>query len=275
MDMKTLLETPSWEWPEDADKTILGILRDRGANANDRILAAELAGDLTVMDDELAGALLSIAKHGDESEELRAQAILSLGPALEDTYDAFDDTDELTISPGMFKKIQESLRKLYLDPTVPEEVRRMTLEASVRAPEEWHHDAVAEAYLNADEDWKLTALFCMGFIGGFEDQILEAINSRNPEIYYQAILAAGEWGLQDAWPQIVSILTGLDPDKSLLLAAIEASVCIRPQEAAEILSELTYSDDEDIVEAAHEAIAMSGVYMDDDDFFNDDDETIH
>jgi hypothetical protein len=62
----------------------------------------------------------------------------------------------------------------------------------------------------------------------------------------------------------------------LLLAAIEASVCIRPEEAAQILSELTDDEDEDIAEAAQEAIAMSGAYLDDD--FDDDDddgETIH
>jgi hypothetical protein len=274
MDIKTLQELASWEWPDDADKTILGVLRNRGADEEDRVLAAELAGDVTVINDELAEALLSIVKRSDEPEGLRTQAVLSLGPALEDTYDGFDDPDGLTISPGLFKKIQDSLRKLYKDPSVPKEVRRRTLEASARAPEEWHHDAVTEAYFNGDDDWKLTAVFCMGFIGGFDDQILEALDSRNPDIYYQAILAAGDWGLQEAWPHVVSILTGDQSDKPLLLAAIEAAVCIRPQEAAEILSDLTYSDDEDIVGAAQEAIAMSGVFVDDD-FDDDDDETIH
>jgi len=43
----------------------------------------------------------------------------------------------------------------------------------------------------------------------------------------------------------------------LLLAAIEAVAGIRPQEAPEILGDLTDSKDEDLVEAAYEAPAMA------------------
>ena len=44
---------------------------------------------------------------------------------------------------------------------------------------------------------------------------------------------------------------------------------IRPQEAAEILNDLTDSDDEDIVEAVFEATATAGGLSDED---NEDDE---
>jgi len=274
MDIKKFPDMPSWEWPENAGKIFMGILRDRQADASDRLLAAELAGDVTVINEELAGELLSVVQRSDEPEELRAQAVLSLGPVLEYTYDGFDDPQELTISPGTFKRIQESLHRLYTDENEPKEVRRRILEASVRAPQDWHHDAVGDAYLIDDEDWQLTAVFCMGFIDGFDDQILDALNSRNPDIYYEAVCAAGDWGLDGAWPQIVSILTSVESDKQLLLAAIEAAVNIRPDEAVDILADLIYSEDEDIVEAVHEALAVSDVYMDDD-FDDDDDKTLH
>ena len=52
------------------------------------------------------------------------------------------------------------------------EVKRPILEASVRAPEKWHKNAVAAAYRSKDEDWKLTAVFCMRFIRGFDKQIV-------------------------------------------------------------------------------------------------------
>jgi hypothetical protein len=276
MDIKKLQDTPSWEWPENADKTILGILRDKDAGEFDRLIAAEMAGDMTVIDDDLADALLSLVKNSSEPEELRARAVISLGPVLEYTYDEAEDPQDMAISGDMFKKIQKSLRKLYMDAAVPKMIRRRILEASVRAPEDWHREAIDAAYGDNDEDWKLTAVFCMGYIGGFEGQIIEALDSGNEDIYYEAIRAAGDWGLDEAWPEIASILTGKESDKSLLLAAIEASVCIRPEEAAQILSELTDDEDEDIAEAAQEAIAMSGAFLDDE--FDDDDddgETIH
>ena len=52
--------------------------------------------------------------------------------------------------------------------------------------------------------------------------------------------------------------------KPLLLAAIGAVPSIRPQEASEVLSRLIESDDEDIVEAVHEALAMAEEPSDED-----------
>ena len=62
MDLKTLKDTPPWEWPEGAGKMFLEILRDGQADQSDRLLATELAGDFTVISDELVDALLSILR---------------------------------------------------------------------------------------------------------------------------------------------------------------------------------------------------------------------
>ncbi len=67
-------------------------------------------------------------------------------------------------------------------------------------------------------------------------------------------------------------------DKPLLLAAIDAVAGIRPQEAGMILVDLTDSDDEDIVEAAHEAINMAEAMAEDpwrDEFDDNEDGTAH
>jgi hypothetical protein len=274
MDIKKLQEMPSWEWPENASEIILEVLRSHDADESDRLLAAGLAGDMTVIDDKLAEALLSVAKNGNEPEEIRTQAVISLGPVLEYTYDEVDDPQDLAISTDMFKKIQTALWKLYMDTSNPKELRRRTLEASVRAPEDWHHEAIDAIWQDEDEGWKLTAVFCMGYIAGFDAQIIESLDSRNEDIYYEAIRASGSWGLDEAWSDIASILTGKESDKYLLLAAIEASVSIRPEEAARILSDLSCDEDEEIAEAAQEAIALSGVYVEDD-FDDDDNKTIH
>jgi hypothetical protein len=125
MDLKTLQDTPPWEWPEGAGKMFLGILHDKKADESDRLLAAELAGDFTVINDELAEELLGIACKADEPEDLRAQAAISLGPALESAdMDEFEDPDFVPITEQTFSKIQKTLRRFYLDARVPKEVRR-------------------------------------------------------------------------------------------------------------------------------------------------------
>ncbi len=258
MDLKFFEDTPPWEWPEDAGKTFMGILRDDQADESDRLLAAELAGDSTVIDDELANLLLSIVRNRDESERLRAKAVISLGPALEEAdIQGFQEPDDVPITEDMFLQIQESLRKLFMDAAVPKEVRRRILEASVRSPQNWHRDAVRVAYSSDDEDWRLTAVFCMRFIRGFDDQILEALESENLDIHCEAVSAAGNWQVDAAWPHVTSLIASAKTDKYLLLAAIDAVAGIRPQEAGMILVDLTDSHDEDIAEAAHGAMIMA------------------
>ena len=144
-----------------------------------------------------------------------------------------------------------------MDEDVPKEVRRRIVEASVRAPQDWHQDAIRAAYSSDDENWKLTAVFSMRWIRGFDDQILEALASADPEIHYQAVCAAGNWEVDAAWPLVVGLVNSEATDKPLRLAALDAVASIRPQEAGAILVNLTDSDDEDIVEASYEAMAMA------------------
>jgi hypothetical protein len=258
MDLKTLSETPPWEWPDNTDQKLLGILRDSRVRDSDRFVAAELAGDFTVISDELAGALLSILRDGDESEKMRSRAALSLGPALEEAYiEEFEDPEAVPITEPMFNKVQKTLRKVYMDPDVPKEVRRRVLEASVHAPEDWHREAVRAAYFTDDEDWKLTSVFCMRFLRGFDEQILESLQSENPDIHYEAVCAAGNWEVDAAWPHVSNLALSEGTDKLLRMAAIEAVGSIRPVEASEILLRLIRHEDEEIADAAEEAMGMA------------------
>jgi hypothetical protein len=266
MNLKTLLDTPPWDWPRDAVKTFRNALIDRRANESDRLIAAELAGDFTVISDDLADALMAIVRNADEPEELRARAAISFGPVLEHAYtNDFDDPDDTRITERTFRNIQNLLQEFYLDPGVSKEVRRRILEASVRAPEDWHKNAIGSAYTSGDQDWMLTAVFSMRWIRGFDNQILDALNSVNGEILYEAVQAAGEWELQAAWSRIIALLKDAGTSKQVLLAAIEAAANIRPGEAWAILGDFIDSKDEDIAEAAHEAIEMAGIMSGDDD----------
>jgi hypothetical protein len=266
MDVKTLQEIPPWEWPRDAGKTIQEILIDYQADESDRVIAADLAGNIVVINDELADSLLTIIRSPDEPEQLRSTAAIALGPVLElaDT-DGFESPDDTPITERTFRNIQDSLQRLYFDDSIPKQVRRRILEASVRAPASWHEDAIRTAYSSGDKDWMLTAVFAMRWVRGFDDQILEALKSADPEIHYEAIEAAGNWELAGAWSHVVDIVQDDRSPKQLLLAAIIAVGSIRPAEAGPILVDLVDSEDKEIVEAAEEAMAMAEIPFDEED----------
>ena len=279
MDLTRLARFPSWQWPRDIGSTLLEVLRDPKADESEHLLAAEMAGEIVAINDDLAGGLLSIVGDATASEELRARAALSLGPVLEQM-----DTDSIGDLPGLdddsfdappisehtFHRIQQSLRARYLDEDIPKEVRRRVLESSVRAPADWHRDAIRKAYSSDDRDWRLTAVFAMRFVSGFDDEIVASLDDPDEEISYEAVWAAGNWEVDAAWPHVSALLTAPATDKVLLLAAIEAALAIRPREAEPLLADLSDSDDTDIADAASNAMMMATSPFDDD--FDDESE---
>ena len=276
MDLKILRDIPPWEWPRGIGNEFLMVLRNPQAAAADRLLAAQFAGDLVVLDNFLAHTLLAIVSNAAEPEKLRAKAAVSLGPVLEQAeLDEFDDPEAVPVSESTFRKITQTLRKVYVDGAVPKLVRRRILEAAVRSPEAWHTEAILTAYASDDPEWKLTAVFCMRYVRGFERQILEALESADPRIHYEAVCAAGECELDAAWPHLAALVEAADTGKDLLLAAIQAVSSVRPGETAELLADLADSGDKDIAEAAAEAMSMAeGPWRDEfeDEFDDEDDE---
>jgi HEAT repeat protein len=208
------------------------------------------------MDDQVADALLSTVQNGDEPEQVRARAAISLGPALElaDTEGFDDDLSEPPVTRMMFQRIRATLRRIHSDERAPKEVRRRVLEASVRSPQDWHEHAIRAAYSSGDKDWTLTAVFCMRWIRGFDVQIIEMLESPNSDIHYEAVQAAGMQRVHAAWAHVAALMVSATTAKRLRLAAIEAAAGIRPGEARQILAELADSEDEEIAEAASEAL---------------------
>ena len=271
MDLNTLYDMAAWEWPDDAGKLIYKVLTNREAAPDDRIMAAELAGEQVVMDDRMAGELLAILRNNEESEELREMTAVSLGPVLDFAFTMeFDDPDEIVVTEKTYNELRKSLKNMFHDANVPENLRRRILEALVRAPDDWQQAAVRAAYASNDEEWKHTAVFCMGFVGGFDEQILEALDSPDESIRFYAVSAAGNWQIDAAWPHIANLVSADDTERELLLAAIEAAIFIRPKEAAALLEDFLDSDDEEIIDTIGEAMAMVGEvtpegYLDPDD----------
>jgi uncharacterized protein (UPF0147 family) len=261
MELQLLRDVPPWEWPRDAGERFLQALTDKSASASDRLVAADLAGDLVVMDDLLAVALLGIAGSAEETAELRAKAAIGLGAVLEDCdTTGFDDPlgfDEPAIAELTFHRIRITLQKLYEDTGIPKLVRRRILEVAVRSPQDWQRDAIRDAYLSGDREWVLTAVFAMRWVSGLDEQIMEALGNRDLEIQAEAVMAAGNWSLDAAWDHVAALVEDTKTPKRLRLAAIEALGSIRPREAMEILIDLTDSPDEEIADVAEEALAMA------------------
>lgn len=185
MDLTLLAHIPPWEWPPNGGSTLLAVLDDPQARESDRLLAAELAGEVVIIDDDLAGILMSLVGDSAASEPLRCRAALSLGPVLDqmdlDSDDYYLRLDEDALGPPpisghTFRRIQDTLRVRYLEDDVPPNVRRHILEASARAPADWHGDAIRAAYAREDREWRLTAVCAMGYVDGFDAEILAALD---------------------------------------------------------------------------------------------------
>jgi len=110
----------------------------------------------------------------------------------------------------------------------------------------------------------------MRWVEGFDDQILESLKSNNENIQYEAVCAAGNWEVDAAWSHVAGLVKVKGTDKLLLLAAIDAVTAIRPHEARTVLMGLTSLEDEDIVKATYEAMAMAEVFSGDE--FDDEDD---
>lgn len=261
-DIYTLDELAPWEWGEDAPEIIKKVLNDKNASDDDRLLAAQLAGDHVVLNDDMAENLLAIVEDVNENELLRAQAAVSFGAGFEYAdmmdFDDFSGEDDM-FSEDVFNKAQEALHKLYKDKNTPKIVKRRILEGTVRGPRPWHDRAVRSAFAIDDLEWKITAVFCMGYLKGFEVEILEALETNEHDLFYEAVMSAGRCEVKDAWPFIKDILYDRNIDKWLLIAAIEAAARINPEESLDILMEYENSEDEDIAAAAEDALASETI----------------
>jgi hypothetical protein len=275
LNLKSLTDIPPYDWPENAKVPILETLADKGAPEEDRLLAAELAAEFVIIGPDVVEALLRIVKSGEEPAVLRANAAIALGPGLEDAD--MGDYEEPDFAPELpepvVKNIQQTLHAVFSNLSVPKEVRRAALEASVRYPQDWQEAAIREAYTSKEKEWRLTSVFCMQYVRGFDAQILESLQSPDSEIKYHAMEAAGNWELDAAWPYVVKAINSPNTEKPILLAAIGAVPYIRPEEA-EILDPLLDSEDEDISEAAMDAVTEAGfsTSLEDSDEDEEDDE---
>jgi hypothetical protein len=229
------------------------------------------------MDDDIARAFLDIAA-SDADQEIRAGTLVELGPVIEEAGIDYDDDIDFGFSPElgpsvsreMFDTIVREIHVLYEDEAQPRIVRRRALEVLVRDPQPWQMPAIRKHFTSEDPLWKVTAVFAMGYVTGFEKEIAATIASASDELLYEAVAAAGAMRVSATASRIRDLATSGSTDPELRLAAIEALPDVDP-ECGEILKALAKSKDVEIAATAEAALEDLSL---DEDFGEYDDEEV-
>jgi hypothetical protein len=213
------------------------------------------------MDDEIARAFLDIGA-SDADEEIRADVIIGLGPIIEEAGMDYGDDDEFELAPEYgpgitretFESIVREVRALYEDEAQPKIVRRRAFEVLVRDPQPWQADAIRKHYAGDDPQWKLTAVFGMGYLTGFDAEIAATVASASDAVLYEAVRAAGAMDVTAAAARIRELATSTSAETDLRVASIQALPNVDP-DCFELLQQLSTSDDEEIAETAQATLA--------------------
>ncbi|MCL4396561.1 MAG: HEAT repeat domain-containing protein [Chloroflexi bacterium] len=194
--------------------------------------------------------------HGD----VRTHAISALGRyVFEGDAAAFEDWDgyEISITPADYARVTDFLFRIAQDPEEAVEARRYAIEAlAFRSEDPDVLDLVEWAYHHDDRRLRVSALFSMARNGDprWTDYILQELHSRDTEIQYEAVHAAGELGLEEATDILIDMVRGKNVRKPLRLLAIYALGEIGAERAYAVLDRLTHSRDRDVRDVAREAV---------------------
>lgn len=210
-----------------------------------------------MMDDDVARAMLDFAV-GDADADARADALVAFGPVLEECGD--DYSFEMDLGPGtepalsrdVYELAVRRIREIHDDEAQAKIVRRRALEVLVRDPRPDLERLIRKAYESGDSEWKRTAVFSMGYISGFDREIIESLSSSDRELVYEAVRAAGEMEIEAAARRVRELAQD-GTDRDVQIEAIYALPNV-DLDAADLLDDLAESDDEEIAEAAEEAL---------------------
>lgn len=196
----------------------------------------------------------------DPHADVRAHAISALGRyVFEGEAAEFAEWDEppLALSKEDYARVVAFLLRIAQDPAESLSARRYAIEGlAFRADDPNVFDLIDWAYRQADRRMKVSALFAMSRHGAprWTEYILAEMHSRDPQIQYEAVRAAGELGLREAVEPLIELVRAKGTRKPLRLLAIFALGETADERALAILEQLARSRDRDVREVAREAI---------------------
>lgn len=252
-----LLETG--ECPHEAKPALLKILQ--GDQPELKLRALEFTAEL-IDSDVVAEPHVALVEDDDEQTQVRARAAVALGPTLElcDYASWQSSWDPPPISKTFFHNIQRRFERLYRSASTPKLVRRRVLESSVRAPQDWQRGAVRAAWMGEDPQWRQTAVFAMGRLSGFRNELAEALEADDPKILCEAIRSAAGGEIPGAAQRFLALAQSTDCPADCRLAAIEALRFVEDTEAFTVLDDLRYDPDDEVAGAAAWAFDEWNVY---------------
>lgn len=194
----------------------------------------------------------------DDSAEVRAVAAASLG-----RFVLMSELEEL--DPTVARRIENVLLDAFSESESDITARRRALESLAYSTQDFVHGLIAEAYQDDDDGLRMSAVFAMGRSADlrWEHIVLAELDSSDNGMQFEATRASGELELADAVPELIAFLQ--EDDIELRDSAVWALGRIGGPEARRALQACAASPDEDLREAAEDALAEIDVYAGDDD----------
>ena len=183
----------------------------------------------------------------DEDTEVRAAAATGLGK-----YMFLAEMEELDEEPT--ERVREALLATIHSKTEAELVRRRAIEAISFLDGDEVRAIIENAYNDPSEEMQASAVFAMGrnLDPYWSGTVLLELQNANPRIRQQAAWASGELELKQAVPLLVSLLD--DKDREVLLNTVHALGQIGGPVAQRALELVADGDDEELTEAATDAL---------------------
>lgn len=210
------------------------------------LAAAGLAGCETP---EATAALLGSARSSQEDDTVRAEAVAALGEVALRVELGWAGAEEAGEVVGALREIAEDLRE---EPPL----RAAAIAAAAVAHEDWVPALIDDAYGSEDPALRLGAVQAMGrnadpiWLPSLEASLFaDEADERSA-----AAAAMGELGLEDGAPPLLDLLDEDLADLDVMITAVRALGAIGGEEAMGRLAELRTHPDEQLRDAAHEAI---------------------
>lgn len=183
----------------------------------------------------------------DPHVDVRAAAATGLGK-----YMYLAEMEEL--DEAQAERIREALLKTIRSKAEAELVRRRAMEAISFLDGDEIRSIIENAYNDSSEEMQASAVFAMGrnLDPYWSGTVLLELQNTNPHIRKQAAWASGELELKQAVPLLVDLLD--DKDRDVLLNTVRALGQIGGPVAQRALELVADSEDEEIAEAATDAL---------------------
>jgi HEAT repeat protein len=208
-------------------------------------------------DVRLIGPLTRLLSH-DPAPEVRAAAAQSLG-----RYLLLGELER--IDAGLAARVEHALHTAYIEEEQEPFVRRRVVEALAYTTAANIPAIIRNAYEDEDDGMRLSAVFAMGRSADlrWSDIVLAELASVDAAMRFEAARASGELELAEAVPDLIALLD--EDDVELRDTVVWALGRIGGPEAQRALRACCESDDDELVEAAEEALAEMSFLSGDDD----------